>query len=51
MFEPAGDAQLGDDGMPDVDEDELTRDKVKRAANQIILAQERKKKPRKKNEG
>jgi len=25
--------------MPDVDEDELTRDKVKKAANQILLAQ------------
>ncbi len=33
-----------DDVMPDVDEEELTRDKVKKASNQLMNQQEKKKK-------
>lgn len=36
-----GDGMKADDGVPDVDEDELTRDKVKKAASQILIAQEK----------
>lgn len=42
----------GDDGMADLDDEELTRDKVKRASSQILLAIDRKKrKPKKKAPG
>jgi hypothetical protein len=34
----------GDDNGPDLDDDELTRDKVKRASTQILLAMDKKKK-------
>ena len=44
-----GDGALKDDGLPDVDEDELTRDKVKKASTQIMLAQEKKKKIKKRH--
>mmetsp|Transcript_9676 Transcript_9676/g.16729 ORF Transcript_9676/g.16729 Transcript_9676/m.16729 type:complete len:520 (-) Transcript_9676:220-1779(-) len=43
-----GDSLDGDDGyedgLHDVDEEELTRDKVKKASNQIVMAQDKKKK-------
>lgn len=43
------DGETLDDNMPDMDDEELTRDKVKRASNQILLAVDRKKrKPKKK---
>jgi hypothetical protein len=43
------DGEALDDNMPDMDDEELTRDKVKRASNQILLAVDRKKrKPKKK---
>ena len=49
-FEDGGDH--GDDGMADMDDEELTRDKVKRASSQILLAIDRKKrKPKKKIQG
>ena len=35
---------LSDDVIPDVDEEELTRDKVKKASNQLMNQQEKKKK-------
>jgi len=38
-----------EDGLHDVDEEELTRDKVKKVSTQIVLAQDKKKKkPRRK---
>lgn len=39
-----------DDGMPDVDEEELTRDKVKKASHTLLSQQEKKKKPRRRRE-
>merc|ERR1719473_83306 len=44
-----GDGPLKDDGLPDVDEEELTRDKVKKASTQIMLAQDKKKKVKKRH--
>ena len=44
-----GDGALKDDGLPDVDEEELTRDKVKKASTQIMLAQDKKKKVKKRH--
>eukprot|EP00903_Cladosiphon_okamuranus_P015035 g13911.t1 len=41
-----------DDGIHDLDEDELTRDKVKKAASHVLLQQEKKKKkPKRKGRG
>ncbi|CAM9968006.1 unnamed protein product, partial [Ectocarpus sp. 4 AP-2014] len=52
----AGRARSGgsvdDDGIHDLDEDELTRDKVKKAASHVLLQQEKKKKkPKRKGRG
>ncbi|CAM9973447.1 unnamed protein product, partial [Ectocarpus sp. 12 AP-2014] len=52
----AGKARSGgsvdDDGIHDLDEDELTRDKVKKAASHVLLQQEKKKKkPKRKGRG
>ena len=44
-----GDGPMKDDGLPDVDEEELTRDKVKKASTQIMLAQDKKKKVKKRH--
>lgn len=44
-----GAVDVGDSDAPDLDDEELTRDKVKRASNSILLAVDRKKrKPKKK---
>ena len=44
-----GAVDIGDGDAPDLDDEELTRDKVKRASNSILLAIDRKKrKPKKK---
>lgn len=40
-----------DDNGPDLDDDELTRDKVKRASTQILLAMDKKKKKQSKKKG
>ncbi|CBJ33287.1 conserved unknown protein [Ectocarpus siliculosus] len=43
---------VDDDGIHDLDEDELTRDKVKKAASHVLLQQEKKKKkPKRKGRG
>ena len=47
--EEFGDGPMKDDGLPDVDEEELTRDKVKKASTQIMLAQDKKKKVKKRH--
>lgn len=46
-----GEHMFNDDGLNDLDDDELTRDKVKRASTQILLAMDKKKKKPKKKTG
>eukprot|EP00904_Undaria_pinnatifida_P011087 jgi/Undpi1/7108/HiC_scaffold_22.g09582.m1 len=50
--EGGGGGSGDDDGIHDLDEDELTRDKVKKAASHVLLQQEKKKKkPKRKGRG